>query len=274
MRLLAFASVLLAGLAFTARASALCAAPGVWMSPTDGSALPPDPTIWIFAADSPFVSVEFEASRPVIEDVTETYGALRVRRVRLEAASGEVELRLAAHPDTPARYRVDPAWERPPASTRGPWETAESRWACSFTDALVTELDRAAPAFEVVGASTRTVLPPRLGDLYGPSRGARQGGLVVGHASCFGWTVPGGRRPDGPLSLFALHPDGSRVPVSLRAPPPKAAFVAPAGPAPTRQLSLHREDPRWVLAAWTIPGLLALALLAGVVVARRRAAWP
>lgn len=270
-----FSSVLLAALAVASPAAAECAMAGVSLSARDGEVLPPDPTIWMFAEAGPYVSLDFEASRPVIEDVLETFGNLRVRRLQFRAAGGELFLRLTESPDRPVRFRVDPAWRRPPAPARGPWTVVEDAWTCSFTDALVSELDGDAPAFEVVGPGVRAVLPPRIGDLFGGRPSARPARLVAGHASCFGWTVGDARRPEGALDVHALYPDGSRVPVSAAAAlEPVGPFLAPPDPGPTRHLALRTEDPRWRLAAWALPGLLALLLLAGVVVARRRAVWP
>ncbi|MCB9637273.1 MAG: hypothetical protein H6721_34610, partial [Sandaracinus sp.] len=137
------AALTLAILLHATTASAMCMAPGSFVTPSEG-ALPPNPSLRVFTADRlPRVASE----TAMVAGAPETFGDITVQRLDFTIAEGTLTVEVGR---TTHEYVIDPAWDRGeagPAVTA--WTTVESYWSCSFTDADVLEVESRAPVFEL-----------------------------------------------------------------------------------------------------------------------------
>ena len=242
-----------------------------FLAPYDGATLPPHPTLWLFSLEPEMPRIETDA--PMRRGPVEVFGDLHVQRVELRAARGQVEVHMAQGPyfERTVTYTIDPAWAREATPALGPWAVSDFAWSCSFADELTAEVETAAAAFEVVLRDRRTVVPGERLHAFGP-RTFGPSVLGLGHASCFGYTVAGGRPAIADVQeIWALYPDGSRVRLELPATPPPAPDVveieilAPEPPALEAAAPTPREVP------WHAPALVVGFALAVFLARRARA---
>lgn len=206
---------LLALLATASPAAAECAAATAFAAPSDATALPPNPTLWIFAPRWEDDSVE--ASAPMRRGELESFGDVGVRAVRFEISAGTLDVRVG---DREYHYRIDPAWSRGEAGpTLGPPRDIASAWTCSYTDVVELRVESTAAAFEVSWQGGRTVVPAHAERFWGEGY-PRDAAIQLGHVSCLGRTTDLRGRPRADvLHVTALYPDGSRANANVDRPP-------------------------------------------------------
>ena len=229
------AAILLSAPLLSAPAAAKCAVPSVAFGPPPASAVPEDPTLYLFVPRWQVARLDararmgdrdlpFTLREVAVSDAWTTF-ALTVdtppRGDLVVTAAGEV-----------ARFRVDPAWA-PPAERRAEPVAAawkEDRWTCSYSAVWEVMLRGEAAAYQVDllpggGGPPVRALFPRSGDLFWPwAERAPEPSVALGHLNCFDWSVPEASvRPPAQLRVTPLYADG-------RAGEPSAPFAL-GGPA-------------------------------------------
>jgi hypothetical protein len=233
MRLVLIASLLsVFGLLRAGEADAKCAAPSGAVAPHAGTAVPPDPVVYVFAprwsaGESSVRVVAGEDELPFSLDVVSESDAFTTLRIAIETGGHdafELMSKGSYGRTITSRFRVSDQWARPKRTAirvRGAEYVVDS-WMCSHTDAhflAVTD----APAYRVQwatsraafarGAATTIVVPHHVDDfwLWGDERVKTGAGRIgLGHLNCFGETAATGRAYVRRfVRIKGLYPDGS-----------------------------------------------------------------
>jgi hypothetical protein len=243
MRAIVVALVLFAATSATARAAhaTTYASPVPTFSPAPGSALPADPTLFLFVPVwwlddvAPQISVrdaDTGATVPFTAGALTRSGRLAVQQLRLVARNQVIELRYNRF-SAPLRYWVgaSPRLERREVAIDDVRYVVD-RSACSYTDGARIEGTGNAIAYRVewfAGKHRAVTLPPSTRAMYDgwrdddapatPAETVRARAqlaasgrveLLLGHASCFGDLVdPAAFREQQEIRLVALFADGS-----------------------------------------------------------------
>jgi hypothetical protein len=236
MRLVLIASLLsVFGLLRAGEADAKCAAPSGAVAPHAGTAVPPDPVVYVFAprwsaGESSVRVVAGEDELPFSLDVVSESDAFTTLRIAIETGGHdafELMSKGSYGRTITSRFRVSDQWARPKRTAirvRGAEYVVDS-WMCSHTDAhflAVTD----APAYRVQwatsraafarGAATTIVVPHHVDDfwLWGDERVKTGAGRIgLGHLNCFGETAATGRAYVRRfVRIKGLYPDGSESP--------------------------------------------------------------
>jgi hypothetical protein len=242
MRAIAVALVLFAATSATARAAHArsYASPVPTFSPAPGSALPADPTLFLFVPvwwldDAPQISVrdaDTGAKVPFTAGALTRSGRLAVQQLRLVARNQVIELRYNPF-SAPLRYWVgaSPRLERREVAIDDV-RYVVVRSGCSHTDGARIEGTGNAIAYRVewfAGKHRAVTLPPSTRAMYDgwrdddapatPAETVRARAqlaasgrveLLLGHASCFGDLVdPAAFLEQQEIRLVALFADGT-----------------------------------------------------------------
>lgn len=250
MRHLAVAALLAtAAVLVPAAAEAECGVPAATFGPPSEATVPADPTIYLFVptwiadhrpdADGPRARAHGRDLPHTLREVSRSDAWITYAMTIESDGPGPIEVR--AH-GVHATYRVDPAWSAPVERSTGPtaaaWE--EDHWTCSFSAVWTVSLSAEAAAYRVeIGpdpaAPGHTALFPRDPHLFWSTNERPAPAVELGHANCFGWTVPEAVARSAPwLRVTPLYADGSAGhtsdPFPLAGPLP-AVEAAPAPPA-------------------------------------------
>lgn len=227
-------------------AAAMCMGPGVFLAPAAGTALPENPTLFLFVPSFrqvPEVTARTEeGERPVTVSALSTGPALTSYQIRIEVEAGSV---LSVHMRDPrrksdvtvSRFAVVPSLQSGTEPVTILVTEAEIfHWTCSFQKTQNIRLSEpAAPAYRVEwsrtvaaygsGLQQSVVVPATMLAFFDPAEAAAypQPVLELGHVNCFGNTLewPG----EDPLyvGITALQTDGTErqvtdVPMRLLSP--------------------------------------------------------
>jgi hypothetical protein len=198
----------LAALAPPRLVQAECSLPSIAYAPAPDSALPRNPTVYVFVpswyADEP-VAIAAHAGSAELPATMRRLGVAEdfvAYAVTIETGDArELSLRMAT--DREVNYRIDPHWAAPAERRATPVAALRrtSRWMCSWTDLWEISIDGTAPALRVEWATGKAafarneaeivILPDRLRAFWGwPDTQNSAPVVALGHSSCFGYTIP------------------------------------------------------------------------------------
>lgn len=269
MRHLAVAALLATTAALVpAAAEARCGVPGATFGPPSAATVPADPTIYLFVptwvadhrpdADGPRARAGGRDLPHTLREVSRSDAWITYAMVIESDGPGPIE--VSAH-GARATYRVDPTWSAPAERSAQPsaaaWE--EDHWTCSFSAVWKVSLGGEAAAYRIeVGpdpaAPGHTALFPRDPHLFWETAERPAPAVELGHANCFGWTIPEADTRSAPwLRVTPLYADGSAgrtsdpFPLAGPLPPAEAAPLPhvepPAVPPPPIDTATHEPEP-------------------------------
>ena len=285
--------VLVGIVAMARRAEADCMSPRGGLSPPPGTALPADPTLYLFTPtggdrdEGLAIRVRDAATGdPIASEVrvVATAPAMVVRELRVAARDRVIEV-VASSERPPARYSIGSA----EALTDRRVAIVDVRherdyWTCSHTDAAVLAGRGNAAAYRLEWGDGVAYLPPSSGLFFGAEPIADVD-LKIGHVSCLGDTVvPGAFALPQHVRLTALFSDGTRLHVGAGTlqlstermlPWPLLGVAVGDSPPPARAVAPARETVALgplitFLPALVAPLLVALGAAGGVWLTRRR----